>query len=588
MHNEPLVRPASDTGTGTLNRDQSEDPARAQGSAGDARPAGGAAPAPGAAPLAGLLAGLAALVRPGTAPTSRVWRRLSLTVFVGVSAAMLALVARTMYSRFFFPYELSKMEGYLVEHTRWLLHGNPIFAAPNEHFVAFLYTPLIYWAGAPLMALGVDGFISARLVALVGLGSAIALGMWLVARATGVRWLPLVVPVLFLARYFDVNAFYDHARADNLMAVFAITSLVALTLAPSRAMVLLFVGSGLLAFWTKQSSTVLYAALLAGYAVIHWRSALVCAVLLFGSIFATFVVANAATDGWLHAYTIDAPGYHTLDHWHLVKGLRQHIFGSFGVASVLAGLAALAVVFSGRWPDAHADARARTRYMVVVAGVAAGGFTVASLWQPVSMENVLVFYAVVSAILVPVVLAWGIEQLASAAQRAVAWNMALVLMALVVAQGFQHPGTFHPTAADAREWRRLETLLARYGPREKAWVTQHGSAWGGALDTPASVHRGALCDLIGGYFGTRTPYDAPDSLFDSIEAQHWDVVLIKGWDEGMKAMLAGRYVKDPANEGIRLPAFAGYGAAWEEFWIPIENPSTPYVRIGGGAGCDLD
>jgi hypothetical protein len=534
-----------------------------------------------------LTATLRSLVAPETAPESPLLRRLCLLAFAGASALMLALVGRTMLSRFFFPYELSKMEGYLVDHTRWLLQGNSIYAAPNEHFVAFLYTPLIYWAGAPLMAMGVDGFTSARLVALFGLGGAIAGGMWLVARATRERWLPLVVPILFLARYFDVNAFYDHARADNLMALFAVASLAALTLKPSRWLVVLFVSTGLLAFWTKQSSTVLYAALLAGYAVINWRTALLCAVLLFGSIYASFTVADAATGGWLHAYTIDAPSYHTLDHWHLVDGLRRHMFGSFGVASVLAGLAALAIVLSGRWPRPDWDARARTRYMVVIAGVAAGGFTVASIWQPVSMENVLVLYAVVTAILVPIVLAWGIERLPGAGERSVAWNMALLLLTLVVVQGFQKPGPFHPTESDATEWRRLETELARYGPREKAWVTQHGSAWGGAIDTPTTVHRGALCDLIGGYFGTRTPYDAPDALYDQIDTQYYDVVLIKGWDRGMQSILAGRYEKDPANPGIRLPAFAGYGAAWEDFWIPIKDPSSPYTRPDGGAGCEV-
>ncbi|MEE3331682.1 MAG: hypothetical protein VX246_12495, partial [Myxococcota bacterium] len=399
------------------------------------------------------------------------------------------------------------------------------------------------------------------------------------------RWLPLVVPILFLARYFDVSSFYDHARADNLMVLFAVTSVAALCLRRTAVLVPLFVVSGLLAFWTKQSSIMLYVALILGYALINWRVALLAGMALFGLIFGTFALANASTGGWLYAYTIDAPGYHVLDHGHLLQGLRVHMLGSFGVASVLTGLAGLGIAVSGSWPKRDWDDCARTRYMVVVSGVAAGGFTVASLWQPVSVENVLVLYAVFTAIVVPVVLSWGIEQLRTPARRDVAWNMALVLLALVVLQGFQNPHTFHPVEEDAAQWRRLETDLATYGPRERVWVTLHGSPWGGALDRPTSVHASAMCDLVGGYFGRPTPYSVPEGLIDRIETQYWDVVVVKGWDETMVRMLAGRYEKDPNNDGLRLPAFAGYGGAWEEYWIRVKNPSADYQRPNANEPC---
>jgi len=79
----------------------------------------------------------------------------------------------------------------------------------------------------------------------------------------------------------------------------------------------------------------------------------------------------------------------------------------------------------------------------------------------------------------------------------------IVLLALVVLQGFRSPHPFHPTEQDVAQWRALGENIAQYGPRERAWVTLHGSAWGGALDTPTAAHRGALCDLVGGYFGRR-------------------------------------------------------------------------------------
>ncbi len=515
------------------------------------------------------------------------YRRLCLLALGLSSLAMSALVMRTLVSRFTFPYELSKMEGYLVAHIRWLATGHAIYAAPSDQFVPFLYTPFFYWVGAPLMLLGVDGFTTARIISLGGLAAAVAVGMWLVKRACSERWLPLMVPVLFLSRYFDVHAFYDHARADNLMAVFAVLSVAALSLRSQRALVPLFVISGLLAFWTKQSSTILYMALLAGYALISWRVALVCALGLFGAIIGSFMIADALSDGWLFAYTIDAPSYHALDHWHLVAGMKKHMLGSFGVASIAAGLAALAIPFSGHLPKPDWDDRERTRYMVVVAAVATGGFTVASIWQPISMENVLVLYAVMTAFALPIIISWGIERLAPPLHREVAWNLAMVLFSLVIVHGFRNPASFHPNPNDELRWARLERRIAKYGPKERAWITLHGAAYGGDIDSPTWAHRGAICDLVGGHFGGATPYDVPESLMDRIEEQYFDVVLVGAWDKGVQSLLAGRYVEDPDSEGLRLPAFAGYGSAWEEFWVPIANPDPNYVRPDAKGACGV-
>lgn len=514
-------------------------------------------------------------------------RRLCLLALAGVSSAMLALVARTMASRLLFPYELSKMEGYLVDHVRRVASGQPLYAAPSEQFVAFLYTPLFYWICAPLMSAGADGFIAARVVSLAALAGAVAVGMWMVRRAAAERSLCWLVPILFLSKYWGVHAFYDHARADNLMALFAVVSVAALTLGSPRRVVSLFVASGLLAFWTKQSVPIFHVALLLGYCLISWRVACVCAVGLFGSIVLTFLLMNASTDGWLFAYTIDAPGHHDLDHRHLLDGLRRHMLGSFFVESTLAALSALALFLPGRRPSAVSTDRERTRSMVVVAAVASGGFTVASLWQPVSVENVLILYAAITACLVPIVLSWGIEQIEGRDRRGVAWNLALVSLALVIAQGFRDPRPFHPVDRDVERWRALGTELAKYGPRERAWVTLHGSAWGGGMDSPTWVHRGALCDFVGGYFGRKTPYDVPQGLLDRIDEQYWNVILVADWDRGAKSLLEGRYQVDPSHEGLRLPAFAGHGAALERFWIPTPDRRAPFGRASANGACSV-
>ena len=55
----------------------------------------------------------------------------------------------------------------------------------------------------------------------------------------------------------------------------------------------------------------------------------------------------------------------------------------------------------------------------------------------------------------------------------------------------------------------------------------------------------------------------------------------------MQAMLEGRYYEDPDDPGLHLPAFAGHGGAWEEFWIPVPDPSGEYRRPAPDGACAL-
>lgn len=503
-------------------------------------------------------------------------RWLCLAVLAALSAALCLLVAWMVWHRFFFPYELSKMEGGLVDHARWLARGRPLYAEPTAEFVPFLYMPLSHLAGSVLVRLGVDGYIAARAVALLGVAVATAVGMAVAARGTRTRGLWILVPVLVAAGYFDVHCFYDQARPDNLMAAFGLLAVGALTLARPGSVVVGFVCAGLLAFWTKQSITVFLFALLAGYAFVSWRTALACAVVLALAITGSFAVVNAGTDGWLHAYTVEAPAYHTLDTPHLIEGLRNDLLGSFAVPSLAIGLAAAALLLTGSAPPRDADALARTRFLVVVAGVAAGGFAAASIWQPISIKNVYVMYVVVAAVALPVILDWAVERIGDERQRALAFNLALLLLCAVVARGLRHPAPFLPTDAHAARWAEFRERLAGYGPPERAWVTLHGAALGGDRDAPMQLHLGALLDLVGGHFGGKTPYEIPPDLLRRIDEQHWDVVVVADWDRRARELLAGRYVPDPAAEPFRLPAFAGYGEALERFWVRAPGPLPPY------------
>jgi hypothetical protein len=206
--------------------------------------------------------------------------------------------------------------------------------------------------------------------------------------------------------------------------------------------------------------------------------------------------------------------------------------------------------------------------MVVVAAVAAGGFAVASRWQPISVRNVLVVFAIASSVALPVVVAWGIEQLGSQERRRTAWNLGMLIFCAAIVGGIRNPASFVPTAEAVDQWRDFRRAAATYGPPERVWVSLHGSAYGAAAGDVMHLHSGALYDYVGGHFGEPTGYPMPEDLVQRIERQYYDAILVADWDERVEALIGDRYAPDPAGEPIRIPAYSGYGAALERFWIP--------------------
>jgi hypothetical protein len=495
-------------------------------------------------------------------------RGICLILLILVSAVVVGLVAWTISSRLSYPFELSKMEGGIVDHARRVARGEPVYSPPSAEFIPFLYAPLSHFAAGGLVALGIDGFLAARLVSLTGFALAVGIGIWLVARGTTQAWLWAIVPVLVAARYFDVEGFYDQARPDNLMSGWFMVAVAALTLRRTAVIVPLFVLAAALAFWTKQSALLLLFALLAGYALLNWRTAVLCAVPAFSSIAISFPLYSWMNDGWPWIYTMEAPSYHSLDHGGVLRSLGTDMLGSFAIASLAAGLGAASLLLTRTRPGPGASDLERTRFMVVVAAVAAGGFAVASRWQPISVRNVLVVFAIASSVALPVVVAWGIEQLGSQERRRTAWNLGMLIFCAAIVGGIRNPASFVPTAEAVDQWRDFRRAAATYGPPERVWVSLHGSAYGAAAGDVMHLHSGALYDYVGGHFGEPTGYPMPEDLVQRIERQYYDAILVADWDERVEALIGDRYAPDPAGEPIRIPAYSGYGAALERFWIP--------------------
>lgn len=516
--------------------------------------------------------------RPGTA-----WRqRLAPCLFAAAALAALVLFLWCTTARLPWAYELSKMEGGFVDHARRAARGLSIHAAPTAEFAPFLYMPFAHHVAGWLVGAGLDGYAATRLLSIVSIALATALSTWLCARALRQRWLAALVPLLVVARYFDVECFFDQARPDNLMTLFLALATVALALPRAAAAVLLFVAAGALAFFTKQSSLVFLAALLGWHGFVRLRVALAAGALLAVVAAPIYLLLDGRTDGWLTTYVWNIPATHHLDQRGFIKLVRDQLLGGFLVpALVITGAALLfARELLTRWRRGHlllelpsgesaADERARALAThALFSGALAGlGFSVASSTQVLAVKNVWVSCAVACAPFLPLAFERAVASVAPP-RRVLATQAGWLALTACVALGFTDPRPFRPVAADAEEWRALHAELAKLGPRERTWITLHAASYGGVPDEPFHLHFGALSDLMGGYYGDPTGVELPKDLVEKIANRWYAAIVIADWDPRIRAVIGASYEPAPGVRMFRLPSFSGYPSGKSVIWIP--------------------
>lgn len=512
--------------------------------------------------------------------------RLLPLLFAAAAFGALALFLWCTTARLPWEFELSKMEGGFVDHARRAANGLPIHAAPTSEFASFLYMPLAHVVAGWLVRAGLDGYAATRLLSIASLLLATALLTALCARALRTRWLAALVPLLVIARYFDVECFYDQARPDNLMSLFLALATLALSLPRAMPAIVLFVATGTLAFFTKQSSLVFLAGLLGWHLFLRPQVALAAGALLAALSAPIYFVLDARTGGWLSNYVWNIPATHHFDHKGFAGLLRDQLLGGFLVPTLLIAGAALVLAreLLARWrgghlllelPDAAApDARSRELAAHALFSSALGGlaFSVASSTQVLAVKNVWVSCAVASAPFLPIVFERAVAALAPA-RRTLGTQAGWLALTACVALGFTDPRPFRPVAEDAEEWRALHAELAKLGPRERTWITLHAASYGGVPDEPYHLHFGALSDLMGGYYGDPTGVELPKDLVEKIAQRWYAAIVIADWDPRIRAVIGASY--EPAADGrtFRLPSFSGHPSGKSVIWVPKASGS---------------
>jgi len=236
-------------------------------------------------------------------------------VALGLSLLWITGLLVVFALRWGFALELEWMEGGVLHQARRFMHGEPIYPAPSEAFVPFLYTPLYS------ITLGVLGHVFGLDF---GLGRAVSILAWLAIGAALRRavlregkppvhaW---VAVGLWCSGYVFTFRWVDLARPDTMFLALAMWALVLLREAwgdwrkAALAGVLMA-----LAFWTKQTAAVLIVA--SGLACLVaaprqlWIYVVVIAVVDGGGM----LLFDAQTEGRLWRYVFELHQGHAFNH----------------------------------------------------------------------------------------------------------------------------------------------------------------------------------------------------------------------------------------------------------------------------------
>lgn len=244
-----------------------------------------------------------------TAPRSPV-RTIATLAIALLSLWFVAAMAWVMCSRADHPYELEWMGGAFLDHVCRILDGEPIYVAPDESFVPFLYAPLYFYLSAGVALATGEGFLPLRLVSIAATLGTLVLLFVLVRRRTGRRLPALVACGLWAACYDLVDSWYDTSRADSLFVLLVAATLCASMLGRARPSA---ISAGLLltvAYLAKQTAFLLAPPIAVALLVVDWRRSLwfVASFALAWS--SSVLVLDWLHDGWFWFYTWELPRRH--------------------------------------------------------------------------------------------------------------------------------------------------------------------------------------------------------------------------------------------------------------------------------------
>jgi len=238
-----------------------------------------------------------------------------------------------------FPLNLEAMEVYILLHVKRVLSGLPIYVAPSENFVPFVYNPLYYYISIPFVKIFGATLQSLRFVSLIGSIGIIILLFLSTKRITGSAWWGGISVGLFAASYRAMDTYIDTAHADSWLLFMILLGCYLIDLRKSQTVSLLGVLALVLSFWFKQHGAlflvgaVLYLTYRDGVAN-SWKYWLVAFVFGFGLY---IYYPKAVFGSYFHYYTWEVPRRWSQIDFNTISHILAYILKNYSLL-LIAGL----------------------------------------------------------------------------------------------------------------------------------------------------------------------------------------------------------------------------------------------------------
>ena len=239
------------------------------------------------------------------------------------AAALLALLAgaAVLGAHFFifvarapFPLDLEWMEGGMLLHAARLGAGKTVYPPPSLEFVPYLYTPLYPAVLGALSKVFPLGYLLGRTVSILAFAG--SLGAMIVAasreapapRSAGTALavaLGLGGAGAVAAAYVFTGTFYDIVRADSLLLLLSAWALVLAFLGRGLRSALLAGALIALAFFAKQTASLLGIGLGLGLLLANWRRGLAYGLAAAAVLAAGLGWLALRSDGWFWTYIFE-------------------------------------------------------------------------------------------------------------------------------------------------------------------------------------------------------------------------------------------------------------------------------------------
>jgi len=321
---------------------------------------------------------------------------------------------RAFAGRLPFPLDLEWMEGGMLIHAQRIADGRGIYVKPSVDFIPYLYTPLYPATLALLSFVFPLGYLLGRLVSLLAFASALTMLVLMVQEEArylrrGNRWPALLVALLgaaaVVASFVFTGSFYDLVRADSLLLALQALALYLVWRGHTWKSAAWAGVAIALAFFTKQTASIVGVGLGLGLLLVSWRRGLAYGAAAGAVLIAGLGLLNATSHGWFWTYIFKLHQSHAYRWAAGTKGalpeIARHAWPMLGVlviatlalacarqlrrrdiilwVAALAGVASAFVGFATQW--AFLNAFIPGVFFPAVAATVLAGRLVLHAWQ---------------------------------------------------------------------------------------------------------------------------------------------------------------------------------------------------------------